>query len=146
MNPKEQNASQLRVHGPRAQDIDENNLERMAAIHGDSEWQPEWELLAGVVSVDLWRPLFETRAVALVHTDASAALGVARRLTGRTPAVNHLVAELDFRLQCMGCTLQDEHPRSTLNVEADALSRLTHVSFGHGRYPRFFVICVLHLT
>ena len=32
------------------QEIDEKDLERMA-IHGDSPWQPEWELI--VVSLDL---------------------------------------------------------------------------------------------
>ena len=45
---------------PGAQEIDENDLEKMAAIHGDSAWQPEWELLAIVVSVDLWRPRLAT--------------------------------------------------------------------------------------
>ena len=60
--------------------------------------------------------------------DASAALGVARRLAGRSPAVNNLAAELGLRLQCTGCALQDEHFRGTLNVEADALGRLTQVS------------------
>ena len=83
----------------------------MAAIHGDLAWQPEWELLAFVVPVDLWRPLLATRTVALVQTDAFAALGVARRLARRTPAVNNLEAELGLRLQCMGCTQQDEHLR-----------------------------------
>ena len=81
-------------------------LVRPTAILGDSAWQLEWELPAIVVSFDLWRPTLATRAVALVQTDASAALGVARRLAGRTPAVNHLTAELSN-----GCTLQDEHLR-----------------------------------
>ena len=66
-----------------AQEIDENDLEWMAVIHGDSAWQAEWELLAIVVSGDLWRPLLATRAVALVQTDASAALGVSPQ-AGRT--------------------------------------------------------------
>ena len=34
-----------------AKEIGENHLERMAAIHGDSARQPEWELLAIVVSI-----------------------------------------------------------------------------------------------
>ena len=41
-----------------------------------------------VVSVDFERPLLATRAVALVQTDASAALGVARKLAGRAPTMN----------------------------------------------------------
>ena len=86
-----------------AQEIDENDLARIAGM-----------------SVGLWRPLLATRAVALVQTDASAALGVARRLAGRTLAMNNLAAELGLRLQCMGRTLQDEHLRGILNVESDA--------------------------
>ena len=73
----------------------------MAAIRGESAWQPEWELQAIVVSVDLWRLLLATRAVALVQTDASAALGVVRRLARRTLAMNNLAAELGLRLPCM---------------------------------------------
>ena len=151
-----------------AQEIDENDLERMAVIHRDSAWQAEWELLAIVVSVDLWRPLLATRAVTLVQTDFSAARGVARRLAGRAPAMNNLAAELGLRLQCMGCTRQDEWASSgALNVEADARSRLTqgssvpvclrHVPCVHPpvrngswfwTWPkaRNFRICVLHLT
>ena len=51
-----------------AQEIDENDVERMAAIHRDSAWQSLWELPAVVVSVDLWRLLLATRAVVLYLT------------------------------------------------------------------------------
>ena len=98
-----------------AQEIDEHDVERMAASHGDPAWQPKWELLAVFVSVDLWRHC----SVALVRTDASAALGVVRGLARRSLPVNNLAAELGLRLQCMGCALQDVHLQSTLNVEAD---------------------------
>ena len=70
-----------------------------------------------VVSVDLWRLLLATRAVALAQTDASAALGVARGLAGRTAAMHNLAAELSLRLQCMRCALQDEHLVGTFNVD-----------------------------
>ena len=72
-----------------AQEIDENDLERMPATHGDSAWLP-----AFVMSFDLWRPLLARRAVAPVQTDASAASGVVRRLAGRTPAMSNLASEL----------------------------------------------------
>ena len=141
---------------------------RWPSVNSDSAWQPAWELQPIAVSVDRWRPLLATRAVvALVNTDASAAFGVARRLAGRTLAMDYLAAELGLRLRCVGCTLQDEHLRGTLNVEADALSRLTQGSSipvcpqrvprmhpirqsgvipgcGRGRYPRNLVNCVLH--
>ena len=55
-------------------------------------------------------------------------VGVARGLAGCSPAMDNLAAELGLRLQCMGCTLQAEHLRGTLNVDADALRRLTQGS------------------
>ena len=51
-----------------AQEIDGNDLERMATIHDHAVWQQKWELPAFVVSVDLWRPLLATGAVASKQT------------------------------------------------------------------------------
>ena len=91
-----------------AQETDENDLARMAAMHGGTAWQPEWELLAIV-----------SRSLATTARDESCHTRPSRRL--RSPWTHSCYEQ-------SGSGLQDELLRGTLNFEADALSRLTQGS------------------
>ena len=93
---------------------------------GESAFMPEFELLTILVSIKVWGPRLQGGNVGLVlQGDAVAALTAAINLTGRTPLLNALAAEVALQLELnrWDC-LFGEHVRSELNVEADKLSRL----------------------
>ncbi|CAK0883204.1 unnamed protein product, partial [Prorocentrum cordatum] len=101
------------------------DLELLHATRGDPAWQAEWELLALLVAVDCWLPRLEDEALALLQTDATAALFSAARLAGRTPLMNALAAELALRFESANVHVSLEHVAGTLNFECDALSRIS---------------------
>ena len=59
-----------------------------------------------------------------MHTDAKAALFTARRLAGRTPAMNFLAGELAISLESNNIATSFFHVPGALNFECDALSRV----------------------
>ena len=61
----------------------------------------------------------------LMQLDATAALHAVLRSAGRTPAMSALAAEVALRLEIAGVNLLPEHVSGTLNVECDALSRIS---------------------
>ena len=93
---------------------------------GDSAFMPEFEHLAILISIKVWGPRLKGGNVCLLlQGDAVAALTAAINLTGRTPLLNVLAAEVALQLELnrWDC-LFGEHVRSELNVEADKLCRL----------------------
>jgi len=108
-----------------ALDWSEEDLFFLQAQKGDPAWQAEWELFAVLIAVDTWLANLKGQSTFLMQTDATAALFAAARLAGRTPAMNVLAVELAVRLESAQVGLAPEHLRGTLNVECDALSRLS---------------------
>jgi hypothetical protein len=96
----------------------------LQAQRGDPAWQAEWELLAVLIAVDAWLPHLHSQAMCLLQTDATAALHDAARMSGRTPAMNALAAELALRFESAQVHIMPEHLNGTLNFQCDALSRL----------------------
>ncbi|CAK0840856.1 unnamed protein product, partial [Prorocentrum cordatum] len=101
------------------------DLELLHADRGGPAWQAEWELLALLVAVGCWLPRLKDEALALLQTDATAALFSAARLAGRTPHMNALAAELALRFESANVHVSLEHVAGTLNFECDALSRIS---------------------
>ena len=102
---------------------DESDHQFLRATPGEAAWQAEWELLAILVAVDVWLPDLSGRTAAVVQTDATAALFNVKNLSGKTPAMNALTAEIALRLESVGVETIPEHVMGTLNFECDALSR-----------------------
>lgn len=95
-----------------------NDLEILHVTRGDAAWQAEWELF------DLWLPHFKDQTLALIQTDATAALYSSARSASRTPIMNALAAELALRFESASVHVLPEHLSGTLNCQCDALSRL----------------------
>ena len=108
-----------------AGDWTDTDLTLLRAIRGDPAWQAEWELLAALVSLDLWLPRLRGRALCLVQMDATAALYTIINQSGKTPVMNALAAEVALRMECADIQTIPEHLTGTLNFECDALSRLS---------------------
>ena len=108
-----------------ALDWSEEDLFFLQAQKGDPAWQAEWELFAVLIAVDTWLANLKGQSTFLMQTDATAALFAAARLAGRTLAMNVLAVELAVRLESAQVGLAPENLRGTLNVECDALSRLS---------------------
>ena len=109
-----------------ADPITDEDLSRFRAARGDSAFMGEFELLRVLVSLHVWGPrLIGLTGAFAVQADSKAALGAALKLSSPRPLMNALAAEISlvletFRIQA----LTGEHYRGSLNVEADALSRL----------------------
>ena len=101
----------------------ETDTNFLRAIPGEAAWQAEWELLAILIAVDVWLPEVAGRTTAVIQTDATAALFNVKTLSGKTPAMNALTAEIALRLESVGVETAPEHLSGILNYECDALSR-----------------------
>ena len=101
------------------------DLDRLKATYGSPAWQAEWELYAAMLAIDRWLPMLRGRPLALIQMDATAALHAISRLSGRTPAMNAVAAEIALRLETAGVEMAPEHVTGTMNFQCDALSRLT---------------------
>ena len=94
---------------------------------GDPAWMCEAELLALLLALHTWKRRLQGKRMGfVVQMDSESALNVALRLGSSVPTINYLAAELSLLLEEMDIEiLQGDHYRGVLNVEADALSRLT---------------------
>ena len=83
-----------------------------------------YELLALFFSLVIWRRWLGNKAVAATaQLDNSSALKITAKLTSKEAICNRIAAEIALQVawaQIHTC----EHYRNTLNVEADALSRI----------------------
>ena len=92
---------------------------------GDPSWQNEWEVLAVLVSEvafaeELAGAKWELQA------DSQTAMTAATRYRSTKPLVNLVAGEIALRLEKLRSDLAvAQHVPGVLNVEADALSRLT---------------------
>ena len=95
-------------------------------MESDPAFMAEWELLTVLISLHTWRThLTGKRAGFLLQMASKAALGAALKLASPTPSVNLIAADIAFTLELLNIErLAGEHFRGTVNVEADALSRL----------------------
>lgn len=86
-----------------------------------------YEMLALLMSLHVWCPFLQHCRLGLTaQLDNEAALRVAVKLASPHPKVNRLAAELALQLELMGAeAIAGHHWRNVLNIEADALSRLT---------------------
>ena len=107
--------------------ISEEDLARFKAQRGDPAYMAEWEILAILISLKIWgHRLKASRAQLIVQVDSKAAMGAALKLASPRPLVNTIAAEIALELENLRAdALAPEHFRGILNVEADALSRLS---------------------
>ena len=109
-----------------ADTISDLDLRRFKARRGDSAYMGEFELLRILVSLRIWGPKLRGLTGAFcVQADSKAALGTALKLASPRPLMNAIASEISLTLECFQIqALVGEHFRGSLNVEADALSRL----------------------
>ena len=107
-----------------AVDWSQEDLRLFGAKVGDPAWQAEWEILAILIALDTWLARLRGEAACLIQSDALAALYTARKLAGRSPAMNFVAAEIALRVESAHILLDAEHVKGILNFECDALSRL----------------------
>ena len=80
--------------------------------------------MAILLAIDTWLPVLHSQAACLLQSDATAALHDAVKMSGRTPAMNAIAAELALRFESAQVHFTPEHLNGTLNFHCDALSRL----------------------
>ena len=109
-----------------ADDITKEDLKRYGSKEGDPAFMAEWEMLALLVSLVVWKESIKaTKAQVVAQLDSKAAMGAALKLASPRPLVNAIAAEISLVLEeAQAEVLEPEHFRGVLNVEADALSRL----------------------
>ena len=110
-----------------ASPIPEVALSHLEISAGEPGLMTVYELLALLISLIIRESqLRKCRLGLLAQLDNEAALRVAAKLASPHPKVNLLAAELALRLEILGVdAIIGQHWRNTLNLEADALSRLT---------------------
>eukprot|EP00971_Amphidinium_carterae_P243029 4825796-Amphidinium_carterae.3 len=84
------------------------------ACRGDSTWQAEWEFYCILIAADLWSDQLRRAGLCSIQADATAALHAVHKLKGRSLSMNAMPAEP-----------ATQHVPAALNVEAEALSRLS---------------------
>ena len=104
---------------------EESDFNLFHATRGDPAFQAEWELFTLLLAVDRWLGDVRGEGLALLQTDATAALFAAARSAGRTAPMNALAVEIALRLECASVVVEHEHLEATLNFHCDALSRLS---------------------
>jgi len=85
-----------------------------------------YELLALLISIIIWGDRIRNCRLGITaQLDSESALSVAVKLASPNPKANLLAAELALRVEQLGLeALFGQHWRNTINLEADALSRL----------------------
>ena len=91
------------------------------------EWMAEYELLAVLLAIVTWGTLLKGWTTQFwLQMDSAPALSAALKLSSSTATVNLVAAEIALRLEALSIPqIEGEHYRGTLNIEADALSRLS---------------------
>jgi hypothetical protein len=106
--------------------LEASDLALFGAQPNDSAFMPEFELLAALCALFVWKQrLQQTRTAFILQMDSMAALQAAIKMASPVPTVNALGAEISLLLEELQTeVLTGEHWRNSLNIEADALSRL----------------------
>jgi hypothetical protein len=102
-------------------------LEALGIVAGEPGLMTVYELLALLISMYVWkRYLRRCRIGILVQLDNEAAIRIAVKMASPHPKANRLAAEIALLLEETGAeTVSGQHWRNEINIEADALSRLT---------------------
>ena len=108
-----------------ADDLRDEDFKRFKAQRGDPAWQNEWEMLAVLASI----VAFESDIAGekfLLQADNMTAIEAASRYKSTRPLINTMAGELALRMDKIRTEMtMAEHIPGILNVEADALSRLS---------------------
>ena len=92
--------------------------------YGEAASQGAMEALALLVALFHWRDSLASHVTVTLQSDSVVALAMAEKLTGKSPALNRLGAELAYRLEEMGLqSLRAVHVPGAANKVADYLSR-----------------------
>ena len=107
-----------------ADSISDLDIGRFKAVRGAPDWQNEYELLAVVVSLEVFQTQLAGRTFAL-QADNTAAIQAALNLKSGKALLNTMAGEIALRLDRLRAHLGvTEHIPGLLNFVADALSRL----------------------
>ena len=108
-----------------ADDLRDEDFKRFKAQRGDPAWQNEWEMLAVLASI----VAFESDIAGekfLLQADNMTAIEAASKYKSTRPLINTMAGELALRMDKIRTEMtMAEHIPGILNVEADALSRLS---------------------
>lgn len=102
-------------------------LDSLGIVSGEPGLMTVYELLALLISMHAWkRYLKRCRIGILVQLDNESAIRIAVKMASPHPKANRLAAEIALLLEETGAeTVSGQHWRNEINIEADALSRLT---------------------
>ena len=113
------------VHGYWADELSDLDVARFGAARGDPAWQTEWEMLAVLISLEVWKAKLVNSKVA-IQTDNTATMYAALHLKSGKAIMNAMAGEISLRIDRARATIDlVEHIPGLLNYVADALSRLT---------------------
>ena len=113
------------VLGYWADEVHERDLSRLRARRGEPAWQNEWEMLAVLVSIVVFEADLAGEKF-ILQADNITALEAASRYKSPRPLINAMAAEMALRMDKLRTEMtMCEHIPGILNVEADALSRLS---------------------
>ena len=103
-----------------------DTLDPLGIPAGEPGRMTAYELLALLMAMCTWsRLLAQCRIGVLVQLDSESALRVVAKLASPEPVVNRLAAEIALVVEQGGMdTVEGQHWRNIVNIEADALSRL----------------------
>ena len=105
--------------------ISDLDVAKFKAVRGDPSWQNEWEALAVLVSLIAFGEELAGAKWEL-QTDNQTAMTAAMKYKSTKPLMNLVAGEIALRLERLRSDLAvAQHVPGVLNVEADALSRLT---------------------
>ena len=113
--------------------ISVEDMQRFGIEVGNSKYQALIECLAILIGLRAWLAHWvDERTVMCVKSDSSAALGATLKLCSPVPAINTVVREIALDLAEGKYRIDfHEHIAGSLNVWADALSRLHQPGGGH---------------
>ena len=102
------------------------DLELFGAEASDPKWMAEFELLAVLLAFHAWKERLRGHRVTLIlQTYSQAAKGALDKHSGASLICNALAAELSLLQEFHTINLLTDHIRTEINLEADAISRLT---------------------
>ncbi|CAE7036982.1 unnamed protein product [Symbiodinium sp. CCMP2592] len=92
--------------------------------YGEAASQGAMEALALLVALFHWQDALASHVTVTLQSDSVVALAMAEKLSGKSPALNRLGAEMAYRLEEMGLqSLRAVHVPGAANKVADYLSR-----------------------
>jgi len=109
-----------------ADGISREDRDRLGVVAGESRYQALLEGLAVLIAVRLWAPVWRGRRLGLrARSDSMAALGAVNKQRSNAPGLAAVMRELALDVSEGAYAISIlEHVAGSLNIWADALSRL----------------------